>query len=257
MDESRERIVQEVLQRVLEMRREALAASGSRPAPDEKPVLVVTEDAGSAIACMKEELHLGQTSFALFKPADNGAAPPGGFTRVYGAAEADRLKAEVAQRFSEVRLVRVTLPAIARLAHLVVSDPVSDLALAALSARVPVFLEPIRGRPEYLNLTHPLRSEFDTLVRKLREFGVKELSSARRHGAPHSGRPPGTNPSRPGGPVPGSGRVRRTGRILTVNDVQDLMDAERRELVLASGSRLTDLAREYVEKHGIAVRTQG
>ena len=147
------------------------------------------------------------------------------------------------------------------MANLVVTDPVSDLALAALAARLPVFVEPMRDRPEYLNLTQPLRSEFDTLLRKLREFGVKELSGDRSGGnAGGVGRPLATGLSPSGSRPTGSwrrvSRTQRGGQILTVTEVQDLVDPEARELVVEGGARLTDLAREYVEKHGIAVRTQ-
>ena len=144
MDESFERLVQTIVQRVLEMQGGSTSSAGFREVPQEKVVLVATEDARSAILEMTDDLRLGRKSFALFSANDDGAAPTAEFARVYGVADASRLKEDVAERFTEVRLLRVSLPTIARLAHLVVTDPISELALAALSEDVPVYLESIR-----------------------------------------------------------------------------------------------------------------
>lgn len=217
-------------------------------------VLVLTEDLRRVSTVLGTASRRQRQAISVFVGGTSRDRSSGvGFGELFFADDARHVRTDFVSRFDTFVLFGVSLPTIARLAQLIISEPLELIVFNALSQAKVVLIEPIVNAPSFERLPSGMKEEFSRLVHRLTELGARaeQMEDIFELEPPRA----------PGGgviPDPALNRVsnRRTGPvILTVRDIQESVGPGSR-LTIAGSYRLTDLAREYVEKNGITVEAR-
>ncbi len=251
MPDEIERIVNEVLVRLGQGSTEdvytpvtrRVAAASSAPL---KPVLVLTEDLGRVSTVLGSASRRQRQAISVFvggssRHRSNAAV----FGELFFVDDARHARTDFVGRFDTFVLCGVSLPTIARLAQLIVTEPLERVVFNALSHAKAVLMEPIATNPSFAPLPSGMREEFSRFAHRLTELGVREETVDSIFGL---------EPLVMSTGVAGQDSQLRSGApvILTVHDIQEYTGPGSR-LTVTGAYRLTDLAREYVEKNGITI----
>lgn len=242
-----EQIVAEVVARVLASE---TRASGAPAKPDQPPsTLVLTNSPRVVFDRMSGLAPPELRRYALFSTTAVAPEPiPSDITVLRGAESEDAVFSMDVTRFERYLLCGISLPVVAHLAGLVVMDPIVDIVFAALCDAKAVFVEPIAERDDFQRLPAALKREFGALLKKIHGFGIREAEPFGEEHRPMRGRI-STTERRVSARNP-----RRSGfDVLSIEDIRTLVDETTGRITVASGTRLTDLAQEYVEKNKIVV----
>ena len=266
MPDEIERIVDEVLIRLGQGETQGViprAIAASR-APLQS-ALVLTEDLGRVSTVLGAVSRRQRQAISVFvggSPHHRSSAA--GFGELFFADDARHARTDLVSRFDTFLLFGVSLPTIARLAQLIISEPLELIAFNALSQSKAVLVEPMTNDPAFGRLPSGMKEEFTRLGHRLAGFGVREKQIMDIFGV----EPPRVS----GGAVvqgtrngvraqsalsvPNPSSERRTGPIiLTVRDIQESVGPSS-GLTITGPYRLTDLAREYVDKNGIRIEAE-
>lgn len=226
-----------------------------------QPVLVLTEDLGRVSMVLGPASRRQRQAISVFV----GGSPrhrsnTAGFGELFFADEVRHRQTDFVSQFETFLLLGVSSPTIARLAQLVISEPLEIIAFDALSRTKTVLMDPIANDPLFGGMPSAMKEEFSRFSRRLASFGVRQepvgnlfavaaLSTSAGDGVDRSDfHQQGSSPSQ------GPAERRRSGSvILTVRDIQDTVGPSS-QLTVTGPYRLTDLAREYVDKNGITIQ---
>ncbi len=258
------RIVDEVLSRlgrapevVLRADAGSVAARGSV-----RTVLVLTEDLGRVDAVLGAASRRQRQAVSVFvggRPKHRACAV--GFGEILFSDDARHARMDLVSQFDLFFLLGLAPPTIARLAQLVVSEPLELIVFQALSRAKTVLMEPPTEDPSFDGLPSRMKREFLRLAARLVDLGVREeqvgnIFELGLSGIENAGESGGfRNDSQEPGCLPARGRPSADSGppvILTVADIRERIGPGSR-VVVAGRYRLTDLATEYVEKNGITI----
>lgn len=244
-------IVEEVLRRL-----HSVGGGSATPAepPDDQArshhktphALILTENlnrVGASFATASQRQRQAVSVLVGGSPGQRGC--PVGFGRVYYDDEPAGRNFEFVAEFDTFVLCGVNLPSIARIAQLVVTSRLEHIVFDALANSRTVCAEPLEENPQFESLSQTMQREFLVFREQLSRIGVREQSLQTLFALQAA-------PFRPAETL--QERHSPTGRplMITVRELRE--SATPGSLFRVNGPyRLTDLAREYSEKHSIRI----